>query len=64
MNPEDFEVGADRDGQMYLRCTDYGRGCWWETPFGIYTPIGDDLGSLLDAAREHVAAEHPSDPTT
>ena len=56
---EDFTAGADRDGDTMLRCCYYGNGCWWEQPFGIGTGVGDDLGSLLGAARQHLRAAHP-----
>jgi hypothetical protein len=56
---EDFTVAADQDGALSLQCCYYAKGCWWEERFGVHTFTGDDLGSLLGAAREHLRAAHP-----
>lgn len=52
---EDFTVYADRDGATFLSCR-----CAWEQEFGVLTGVGDDLGSLLAAARDHLDADHPT----
>lgn len=62
IRPEDFQSVSDRDGDTFLRCAHYGRGCWWETQFGYEhatVPIaGSSLGELLEAARGHIATDH------
>lgn len=61
MNPDDFEVTADRDGDLSLQCSNYATGCWWELPFGRpwdVQSLGSDLGSLREAAQAHIAEAH------
>lgn len=57
---EDFTVAPYGDGSLTLQCCYYAKGCWWEQPFGVYTGISDDLGSLLAAARVHLDTAHPT----
>lgn len=54
VKPEDFTVHAERDGSSVLSCP-CGR---WDQEFGVLTGVGDDLGSLVDAARGHLKAAH------
>lgn len=60
--PEQFIVRANRDGDMRLQCGN--PDCHWDRnidPDNYGEPgaiKGDDLGSLLEAARTHIAEAH------
>jgi hypothetical protein len=64
LEPEQFFVNANRDGEQRLECP----VCYWEAditdrPIGngphVLYRINADLGTLLEAARAHIADKHP-----
>lgn len=52
--PEQFTVQADYLGDEYLSCP----ACMWEVRIGTDDGPANDLGSLMAAARAHIADKH------
>lgn len=61
MRPEDFTVSSHLDASQTLDCPE--PGCNAELKVHTWAPdaITPDLGSLLDAARDHLTNRHPGE---